>query len=102
MKPVVFVQIFVINRHADHLGDEHGMAAECAALGDAAGDVDRAFRDSGSADMLNRHGRQTGFRKFIHITAADNAAVVARARQLFGGEIDDKFTGFFDNIVRIP
>ena len=47
MKPVVFVQIFVINRHADHLGDEHGMAAECAALGDAAGDVDRTFRDSG-------------------------------------------------------
>lgn len=72
-----------------------------AALGHAAGDVDRTFRDSGCADMLDRHGRQTGFRKFVYITAA-NAAVVARARQLFGGEIDDKFTGFLDNIVRIP
>ena len=77
------------------------VTAEGALLDHAARDADRAFRDAGNGHALDRDGREPGLRELVDIPAAHNAAVVARARQRLGHEIDDELARLADHIIGI-
>ena len=70
MKLSRFIHILLINRHAQHICDEHGMTSQLLPGSDAAFHVDRTLRDSRGPDMLHGKFRQSKFLEFINIPSA--------------------------------
>ena len=63
--------------------------------------VDRAFQYDGAVYFFPFFGCQVHFGEFVHISAASDAAEITGISQVFGDQIDDKFSAFLNQLIGV-
>ena len=63
--------------------------------------VDRAFQYDGAVYFFPFFGCQVHFGEFVHISAASDAAEITGISQVFGDQIDDKFSPFLNQLIGV-
>ena len=98
----LFVQILLVHRDLNDLCDKQVVGPKLLDRGHEALQADRTLPDGGCADTAGGNPGQMQVFKLVHIPAGPDSAEIRCVCQLFRSEIDDKFPGPGDDIVRVP
>ncbi len=102
VKPALFIKILFVDIRGENTGNEDIVCPERKNLLNSALKTHGALPDPRRLHKTGWAPGKTELGKFIGIPSALYTAVVDRAHECAVGKVQDKFTGFLNNAVRIP